>query len=232
MSIEAKFHLRRSERFTLDVDVTVPHSGVTAIFGPSGSGKTTLLRALAGLEHCPGGYLRVNGETWQGNGRALPPHRRPLGFVFQDTCLFEHLSVRGNLAYGCKRAGRPADGAEFDRVTELLGVRPLLARRPAGLSGGEARRVAIARALLPGPRLLLMDEPLSGLDLESRREILPFLERLHRRLEIPVFYVSHQPREVMRLADHLVLMARGRIEACAPLDELRGYLERIDGEFI
>jgi molybdate transport system ATP-binding protein len=225
MSIEARFRIQRERGFTLDVRLDVPDRGVTAIVGPSGCGKTTLLRAMAGLEPCPGGYLRVGDDVWQDHGFRRPTHRRPLGFVFQETCLFEHLTVRGNLEYGLKRVPAARRQVSFDRAVELLGLRALLHRRTDGLSGGESQRAAIARALLASPKLLLMDEPLAALDLESRGEIIPFLERLHRRLEIPVLYVSHQPDEVARLADHLVLMGHGRIQAAGPLRET---LTRVD----
>ncbi len=225
MSIEARFTIRRGRGFTLDVRLSVPDRGVTAIVGPSGCGKTTLLRAMAGLERTPGSYFRVGDDVWQENGFSLPSHHRALGYVFQEICLFDHLTVRGNLEYGRKRV--PADRrlVSFDRAVELLGIRALLDRRTDGLSGGESQRVAIARALLAGPKLLLMDEPLASLDMESKDEIIPFLERLHRRLEIPVFYVSHQPDEVARLADHLVLMEHGRIQAAGPMNEM---LTRVD----
>lgn len=225
MSIKARFHLRLGRDFTLDVRLNAPNHGVTAIVGPSGCGKTTLLRALAGLEHCPGGSLRIGDEVWQENSFTLPTHRRALGYVFQETCLFDHLTVRGNLEYGLKRVPAARRRVPFDRAVDLLGVEPLLGRRTDGLSGGEAQRVAIARALLASPKLLLMDEPLAALDQESKGEILPFLERLQRTLEIPVFYVSHQPDEVARLADHLVLMEKGRIRAAGPMGEM---MTRVD----
>src|SRR5690606_18371012 len=148
--------------FELDVDLEVPASGVTVLFGPSGAGKTTLLRCLAGLTRLPG-RLEVAGEVWQDARTFLPPHRRRVGYVFQDAALFEHLSVRGNLLYGRRRGGRGADAA-FDRLVGLLGLEALLERAPARLSGGERQRVAIGRALLSEPRLLLMDEPLASLD--------------------------------------------------------------------
>ncbi len=225
MSIEARFSITRSKDFSLDIRLIVPARGVTAIVGPSGCGKTTLLRALAGLEHCPGGYLKIGDRVWQENSFSLPSHRRALGYVFQETCLFEHLTVRGNLEYGMKRVPGARRRVSFQHATGLLGVEPLLHRRTDGLSGGETQRVAIARALLASPELLLLDEPLAALDQESRASILPFLQRMHRELEIPVFYVSHQPEEVARLADHLVLMEGGKIQAAGPMDQM---LTRVD----
>lgn len=211
--------------FTLDVDLDLPGRGVTALFGPSGSGKTTLLRLIAGLARTPEGYLAVRGEVWQDDARFLPTHRRPIGYVFQEASLFPHLTARGNLAYGMKRAAERLDGAELDHVIDLLGIGSLLERRAHQLSGGERQRVAIARALAVKPRLLLMDEPLAALDLGRKQEILPYLERLHDELDIPVFYVSHAPDEVARLADHIVALAAGRAVAQGALAET---LARVD----
>ncbi|MEA3276909.1 MAG: molybdenum ABC transporter ATP-binding protein [Pseudomonadota bacterium] len=219
MTIEARLRLERGA-FTLDVELTVPKRGVTALFGPSGCGKTTLLRAIAGLERSPDGYLQVAGAIWQDGRRFLPPHRRPLGYVFQEPSLFSHLSVRRNLEYGLKRTPRAQQRVTLDDAVALLGVEPLLSRAPAGLSGGERQRVAIARALLTSPRLLLMDEPLAALDLASKSGILPFLERLHAELAIPVIYVSHSPDEVARLADHLVFLDAGRVRAEGPISDM------------
>ena len=224
MSIEARFRLDYPG-FCLDVDLALPGAGVTAIFGPSGSGKTTLLRAVAGLERVSGGRLFVDGECWQDGEHFRPTHRRPLGYVFQEASLFPHLSVRGNLDFGMKRSGGRSVSAEFSGIVELLGIGHLLERRPATLSGGERQRVAIARALLTSPRLLLMDEPLAALDLARKQEILPYLERLHDELEIPVLYVSHSPDEVARLADHLVALDNGRAVAAGPL---AATLARVD----
>lgn len=221
--IEAAFQLEYPG-FSLDVNLRLPEKGVTALFGHSGSGKTTVLRCFAGLNRAPKGRLVVGGQVWQdeGSGAAkgvfLPTHRRPLGLVFQEASLFPHLSVRQNLEYGMKRSGNKA-GEGFTACVELLGIAPLLERAPAHLSGGERQRVAIARALLTRPRLLLMDEPLAALDLKRKLEILPYLERLHDELDIPVLYVSHAPDEVARLADHLVLMEAGRVVASGPLME-------------
>ena len=215
--IRARFRLDRGS-FALDVDLTLPGQGVTALFGHSGSGKTTCLRAMAGLERAPGGYLAVGGEVWQDDARGvfLPTHRRPLGYVFQEANLFAHLSVRANLAFGQKRS---PGKARLDEIAGLLGIDGLLDRQPDSLSGGERQRVAIARALLTSPRLLLMDEPLAALDLKRKLEILPYLERLHDELAVPIIYVSHAPDEVARLADHLVLLHEGRVVASGPLGE-------------
>jgi len=223
--MEARFRLDYPG-FTLDVDLTLPDRGVTALFGPSGSGKTTVLRCVAGLEHAPGGYLSVGEHVLQDDARGLflPTHKRPLGVVFQEASLFSHLSVRKNLEYGMKRAGNTR-GEEFDAMLDLMGIRALLERDPERLSGGERQRVAIARALLTRPRLLLMDEPLAALDVRRKREILPYLEALREELDIPVLYVSHAPDEVAGLADHLVLIDGGRVTASGPLVET---LSRLD----
>jgi molybdate transport system ATP-binding protein len=222
MSIAATFRLDYPG-FTLDVDLDLPGSGVTAVFGQSGCGKTTLLRCIAGLER-GAGRLDVNGETWQDAATFLSTHRRPLGYVFQDARLFAHLTVAGNLDYGMRRAAG-ADSSRRAPIIDLLGLGSLLERLPERLSGGEQQRVAIARALLTAPRLLLLDEPLAALDHARKREILPWLERLKDELEIPVIYVSHAADEVARLADHLVVLEGGRNVAQGPLAET---LARVD----
>jgi molybdate transport system ATP-binding protein len=212
--------------FTLDIDLELPGRGVTALFGHSGSGKTTLLRCLAGLERQGGGFLRFKGEIWQDSERDifLPTHKRPIGYVFQEASLFPHLSVRKNLDYGRKRVN-DRHKVSLDHAVELLSIGRLLDRMPDRLSGGERQRVAIARALAISPKLLLMDEPLAALDLKRKNEILPYLERLHDELEIPVFYVSHLPDEVARLADHVALLSEGRVVAAGGLRETLARLD-------
>ncbi len=209
--------------FTLDIDLQLPGRGVIALFGPSGCGKTTLLRSLAGLER-PRGQLLVNGEVWQDEQTWLPAHQRPIGYVFQEASLFPHLSVQGNLAYGMKRSA-DAGGVDLDHVIDLLGIRPLLIRRPHALSGGERQRVGIARALAVNPKLLLMDEPLAALDHARKQEILPYLDRLQQSLAIPIVYVTHSPDEVTRLASHLVVLDQGRAIANGPLAETLARLD-------
>jgi molybdate transport system ATP-binding protein len=223
MSIEARLTLDYPG-FALEVDLTLPGQGVTAIFGTSGSGKTTLLRCIAGLERASG-RLVVNGQPWQDAGHFMPVHQRPLGYVFQEANLFPHLSARRNLEYGMKRVAAGDRRVAIDQAVDLLGIGHLLDRLPGKLSGGERQRVAIARALLTSPRLLLMDEPLAALDLARKGEILPYLERLHDELEIPVLYVSHSPDEVARLADHIVVMEGGHAVAQGPIRET---LARVD----
>ena len=206
--------------FELDARFTIPSSGITALFGPSGCGKTSVLRCIAGLNHLPGSQLSINGETWQNDQDCLPSYKRPIGYVFQEANLFSHLSVKDNLLFGYKRSKTRDKTPSLDEVIQLLGLEHLLNRSPDRLSGGERQRVAIGRALMAGPEILLMDEPLAALDRFSKNEILPYLERLHDQLDIPVLYVSHDIAEVERLADHMVLMDKGRVKASGPLAEL------------
>jgi len=216
--------------FRLDVAFTAP-PGLTALFGPSGSGKTTVIACLAGLARPDRGRIVVDGRTLLDTDRriALPAHRRRIGVVFQEARLLPHLSVRQNLDYGRRFLSRrhaDAPGLAFDDVVGLLGLGHLLARRPAGLSGGEGQRVAIGRALLSRPRLLLMDEPLAALDAARKAEILPLIERLRDAAGLPIVYVSHAVSEVARLADTLVVLEAGRVAAAGPAEALlrRGEL--------
>ncbi|MDF0731641.1 molybdenum ABC transporter ATP-binding protein [Pseudomonas entomophila] len=225
-SIQARLKLRRDD-FTLDVDLRLPGRGISALFGHSGSGKTSCLRCLAGLERAAEAYIEINGEVWEDSARGhfIAPHQRPVGYVFQEASLFPHLSVRGNLEFGWRRITTSERKVNLDQACALLGIGHLLDRRPATLSGGEAQRVGIARALLSSPRLLLMDEPLAALDGPRKREILPYLERLHDELDIPLLYVSHAQDEVARLADHLVLLEQGLAMASGPIGETLARLD-------
>ena len=220
--IEARFRLSHST-FALDVDLRLPARGVTAVFGPSGSGKTTLLRCLAGLERPEDGHLIVKGVIWQNDRTFLPPYRRAVGYVFQHANLFAHLDVAGNLEFGARRTTGKA--VQHSTIVDLLGIGGLLDRSVHALSGGERQRVAIARALLSSPELLLMDEPLAALDRDIKHEILPYFDRLHDELDMPIVYVSHAMDEVVRLADHLVLLENGRSIASGPLAELGARLD-------
>jgi molybdate transport system ATP-binding protein len=209
--------------FSLDLGMTVPGRGITALFGPSGCGKTTVLRCIAGLQNTPG-RIAVGGEIWQDTEAGIfrRPHLRHVGYVFQEASLFPHLSVRDNLLYGARRAKSAASTLiSLDAIVDLLGIAPLLDRAPIALSGGERQRVAVGRALLAQPRILLMDEPLSALDRMTKDEILPYFECLHEELSLPIIYVSHDFSEVERLADTLVLMRAGRILATGPLPDLQ-----------
>ncbi len=225
-NIIAQFQLNYSA-FQLDVDLRLPNSGVTVLFGESGSGKTTLLRCIAGLQHAENGYLEINGKVWQDSAKNLflPTHKRNLGYVFQEANLFAHLTVLGNLEYGLKRIAQNSKSEHFKQVIELLGIEHLMKRMPERLSGGEKQRVAIARALVLNPEILLMDEPLAALDAKRKQEILPFLTRLHNELKIPVLYVTHSQQEVAQLADYLVLLEKGKVQAAGLLAET---LSRLD----
>ena len=215
------------DQFTLDLTHNLSLDGITALFGPSGAGKTTLLRIIAGLESRSRGRVAFDGETWQDEGgrEMVPIHRRGVGYVFQDARLFPHLSVAGNLLFADKRSRGCASDINFDDVVAALGLAPLLRRKPGDLSGGECQRVAIARALLTRPRLLLMDEPLSSLDLARKAEILTLIERLPETFRVPVIYVTHAIEEVARLATHMIVLSAGRKIAHGPVQEV---LERIE----
>ena len=213
--------------FVLEADIQAPASGITALFGASGSGKTTLLRCIAGLARAPEGFVSFEDEIWQDDARRIfvPPHQRSCGYVFQEASLFEHLSVLRNLEYGQKRVPPAARRLALDQTVELLGIAPLLARRPGNLSGGERQRVAIARALLASPRLLLMDEPLASLDATRKGEILYYIERLRDELSLPIVYVSHAVDEVVRLADRAIMLAQGKVTAAGSVQETIGRHE-------
>jgi molybdate transport system ATP-binding protein len=218
----------RSGAFELDARLTLPSTGFTALVGPSGSGKTTLLRCIAGLTRL-NGWLNVGSDMWQNDRLFVPTHRREVGFVFQHAELLPHLSVRGNLLYGNRRS-RTGSAIPMSEITALLGLDRLLERSTANLSGGERQRVALARALLSRPRILLMDEPLSGLDVQSRAEILPYLDSTLRTLAIPTLYVTHDLGEVRRLADRVLTMKHGRVyEVGGPGPALKGVLAGLSG---
>jgi len=219
MTLQARFRIKL-EDFILDVDISLPARGVSAIFGPSGCGKTTLLRAMSGLDQHTGGLMKINETIWQSGDQFVPTHQRSVGFVFQEANLFPHLTVLGNLEYGFKRAPESERRLSLERIIDLLDITSMMHRKPGTLSGGEQRRIAIARALAANPKLLLMDEPLSGLDQNRKEELLPYVEVLHSELDIPVIYVSHSMDEVARLAHHLILLERGRVLASGDVHEL------------
>lgn len=236
--IHAAFSLRFPEKhqstFSLNVDISIPSKGVTAIFGPSGSGKTTLLRCMAGLQKNSTGCFRVSNEIWQDERVFKPVHQRPQGFVFQEASLFDHLTVFGNLRYALQRVSSCKSGEataleehnfDFDRIVSLLGIEHLLQKYPVQLSGGEKQRVAIARALLRQPKILFMDEPLAALDYKRKQEILPYLETLTETLSIPIIYVSHAIEEIARLADYLIILEAGKV---LTQGDLQSVLSRID----
>ncbi len=207
----------------LDMAFDAPDRGTTVLFGPSGSGKSSVVAAMAGLFHADDVVMRIGDATLAdtSQGVAVPAERRRIGLVFQDARLFPHMSVSTNLRYGARRAPKAGSG-DFDAIVTLLGIETLLDRRPHTLSGGERQRVAIGRALLSQPRLLLMDEPLSGLDAARKAEILPYLAQLGPVLALPMIYVTHAMDELVRLADDVVLLEAGRVVASGPLPELAG----------
>ena len=213
--------------FDVAVDLSLPARGITALFGASGSGKTSVLRAVAGLERAADALVRIGGVCWQDDaaGIFLPVWQRPLGYVFQESSLFDHLTVRGNLEYGLKRTRASGARQALDEAIGLLGIGDLLSRRTSALSGGERQRVAIARALATRPSLLLLDEPLASLDIQRRHDILPWLERLRDEWRAPMLYVSHSADEVARLADRLVVLERGRVLAEGPIAEVLATVE-------
>jgi molybdate transport system ATP-binding protein len=212
--------------FALDVQFRMD-DGVTALFGPSGAGKTSIVHAIAGLLKPQKGRIVIDGRTLFDTdaGISIPSHARRIGYVFQDSRLFPHMSVENNLRFGWRRAERPASEEEFSHIVELLGLEHLLPRKPAKLSGGEKGRVALGRALLASPGLLLLDEPLAALDAPRKSEILPFLERLRDEARVPMLYVSHSLDEVTRLADCVVVLNRGHVAASGPVFDLMSDLE-------
>ena len=220
------FKLRRPG-FKLEVDKTLLLDGVTAVFGPSGSGKTTLLRAIAGLELPDEGCIRFGDAVWfdSAAGNVLSAHRRNVAYVFQDVRLFSHLDVRGNLDFAARRAARAGRSPDFETAVEASGIGSLLERPAASLSGGESRRVALTRAILSCPDLLLLDEPLTGLDRAARRAILPYLRELPERSRCPVLYVSHDLEEVAALASQIVVIDSGQVSASGPVAEVSRTLD-------
>ncbi|OYU44961.1 MAG: molybdenum ABC transporter ATP-binding protein [Burkholderiales bacterium PBB4] len=224
--IEFQARLQRPS-FRLDVNVHLPLQGVTVLFGASGSGKTSCLRVLAGLEPQAIGRIHIDGEVWQDSAQGIfrPTHQRAVGYVFQEASLLAHLNVERNLKFGFERTPVAQRRHDWDQGLELLGIGHLLQRMPHTLSGGERQRVAIARALATSPRVLLMDEPLASLDAPRKAEVLPWLEQLHSALQLPVVYVTHSPDELARLADHVLLLDAGRVQAQGPVIDM---LTRLD----
>ncbi|MGE4610597.1 MAG: molybdenum ABC transporter ATP-binding protein [Paracoccaceae bacterium] len=208
---------------TINVNEIVPLTGTTALFGPSGSGKSTLLRVIAGLETRGNLFVEFNGEIWTDtkSGIFRPPHQRSVGMVFQDDRLFPHLNVSGNLSFANKRCRKVAIPITMERVVEALDLAKLLTSHPSTLSGGEKQRVALGRTLLTQPELLLLDEPLSALDIRRKAELLPFLDKIPREFGVPVIFVSHAIGEVARLADEVILLSpNGRVSARGPIPEI------------
>ncbi|SFF01073.1 molybdate transport system ATP-binding protein [Phytobacter palmae] len=204
----------------LQVDESLPASGITAIFGVSGAGKTSLINAISGLTRPEQGRIVLNDRVLYDAEKkiCLPPEKRRVGYVFQDARLFPHYNVLGNLRYGMAKSM----AGQFDKLVALLGIEQLLDRLPGGLSGGEKQRVAIGRALLTAPELLLLDEPLASLDIPRKRELLPYLQRLAREINIPVLYVSHSLDEILHLADKVMVLEAGSVKAFGKLEDVWG----------
>jgi molybdate transport system ATP-binding protein len=204
----------------LAINETLPGQGITAVFGVSGAGKTSLINAISGLTRPQQGRIVLNDRVLSDaeNKRFLAPEKRRIGYVFQDARLFPHYRVRGNLKYGMHRSA----AGQFDKLVALLGIEPLLERFPWSLSGGEKQRVAIGRALLTSPELLLLDEPLASLDIPRKRELLPYLQRLAREINIPMLYVSHSLEEILHLADKVLVLDGGEVKAFGNLEEVWG----------
>jgi molybdate transport system ATP-binding protein len=218
MSLSVRAHLKR-DGFELDVDMNLPLEGVTSLFGRSGCGKTTLLRIIAGLEKVRGAEVHFGEQVWQRGRHFVPLYRRRIGLVFQEPSLLPHLSVRDNLLYGYKRTPERYRRLHLQEVTDMLGISGLMGRRIDQLSGGQRQRVSLGRALLTSPQLLLLDEPLSALDTQTKREIMPFLSRLSMDAGVPIVMVTHAPDEVERLADRVVFMHDGSIERSESLKQ-------------
>lgn len=219
--------LKRKEDFKLQIAMQLPLSGITGIMGVSGSGKTTLLRVIAGLEVDAVGSLSIGDVKWLTDNHHVPVHERAVGYVFQEASLFPHLTVLQNLDYALKRAVLKSSSDEQAHLTQVLGIEHLLSRMPQELSGGEKQRVAIARAIFRRPRLLLMDEPLAALDSQRKQEVLPYIEKLTREIQIPILYVSHSIEEVARISDRVVYLENGNISA---IGEPNNVLARLGPE--
>jgi molybdate transport system ATP-binding protein len=218
---------QKLQRFSLTVAFETAADGITALFGPSGAGKSSTVNAIAGLSRDATGKVSLKGRRLLDSdaGLYLPPEKRRIGYVFQDSRLFPHLSVRGNLLYGWKRSKQRASREEIEALEALLGLEHLQDRSPRSLSGGEKQRVALGRALLAKPDLLLLDEPLAGLDQNRKGEILPYLERLRDEGGIPMVYVSHSIEEVTRLADQMVVLNEGRVAAVGSIFDISARLD-------
>ncbi len=228
--LQLRLQLSRQD-FHLAVDLQLPSSGITVFFGPSGSGKTSVLRCVAGLERPQQALVRVGADVWQDDAKGVfvPTWKRDLGYVFQEASLFDHLDVQKNLQFGLKRTHKKGALEALSSSIDLLGIGHLLKRQPHNLSGGERQRVAIARALATQPKLLLLDEPLASLDMARRHEILPWLEKMRDELQLPMLYVTHSVDEVVRLADHLVVLEQGQVSAQGTAQEV---LTRIDSPVV
>ncbi len=224
MNLRVNARLLRGN-FRLEVDTHIPTQGITALFGRSGCGKTTLLRIIAGFEPVRNARVRFNHKVWQNEDVFVPVRKRRLGLVFQESSLLPHLSAHQNLLYGYKRTAKAKRRLHPDEIIDMLEIRRLLDRPVSSLSGGQRQRIALGRALLTSPTLLLLDEPLSGLDAQTKREVVPFLARLARHTGVPMILVTHAADEVEQLADHVAFMEEGRVEQ---IESLKQALARAD----
>ncbi|MGI1670165.1 MAG: molybdenum ABC transporter ATP-binding protein [Neptuniibacter sp.] len=226
MKLHARFKGNLGQ-LRVETDFSFPDQGITVLFGPSGCGKTTLLQCIAGLIRMPDGQFKIGNKYWQSDSVFIPTHKRELGYVFQESSLFPHLSVRSNLLYGFKRSrcDDKEDLINYEKIIDLLNLRQLLTRSTHNLSGGEKQRIAIGRAILTNPKILLMDEPLSALDMKSKEEIIPYLIQLNQTLKIPIIYVTHSREEVARLADHVVVIEAGKTIASGEVNKIFSRLD-------
>lgn len=225
IDISLQHQQENAANFNLEISLSLPLKGVTAVFGESGSGKTTLLRCLAGLENPKNSKISVNNCIWQNDTTFVPPHKRSIGYVFQEASLFSHLNVMDNIQYGIKRSNTSLPSKVFDDVVDMLAIGRLLSKKTDQLSGGEKQRVAIARALLIQPEVLLMDEPLASLDYGRKQEVLPYIENLSHQCDIPIIYVSHDLQEVSRLADYAVILSAGKVSKQGPASSVFSDIE-------
>ena len=219
MELDCQFTLQKSS-FTLDAELTENLAGITGITGPSGAGKTTFLRCLAGLEQPTSGHIRMDVQTWFGEQKSIPSHQRRIGYVFQDSGLFTHLDVEQNLAYGYRRLPVSERRIEYKKVIDGLNLYPLLTRDVSMLSGGEKQRVALGRVLLASPKLLLLDEPLSALDIASKNSLLAVIRQVVEQFKTPALYVSHSMTELATLADTVLYMQGGKFIIRGSVNEL------------
>jgi molybdate transport system ATP-binding protein len=204
---------RRQGTCCIDVAFASDENGITALFGPSGAGKSSIINMVAGLLTPDSGSIFMGGHCLfdSAHGINLPPEKRKIGYVFQESLLFPHVSVKANLLYGRRRNQSGDDDVDFEQVVDLLGIQHLLSRKPQTLSGGEKQRVAFGRAVLANPDILLMDEPLTSLDEARKAEMLPFIKNLNRRFNIPILYVSHALEEILVLTHNIITLANGKI---------------------